>query len=102
MREKSQELQGGLDEEQAQEWRPHRYAWPNLTDDSAPESSKEAPENFPVSQLAALDTAIIICVTKRRPVRATDLSTVPRAGIGKIGAETDLQIDDPETCLPHC
>ncbi len=102
MREKSQELQDGLDEEQAQGWRPHRYAWPNLTDDSAPESSKESPENSPVSQLATLGTAIMICVTKGRSVRTTHRLTKPRASIGKIGGGADMQIDDPEVCPLHC
>ena len=88
MREKSQ-LQGGLDNEQAQEWRPHRYGWP------------ESPENSPAS-LAALDKAITICVTKGRSARTTHRLTKPRASIGKMGGGADMQIDDPEVCPLHC
>jgi len=102
MREKSQVLQDGLDVEQAEEWRPHRYAWPNLTDDSVPESRKESPENSPASQLAALGKAITICITKGRSVRTTHRLTKPRASIGKIGGGADMQIDDPEVCPLHC
>jgi len=102
MREKSQVLQDGLDVEQAEEWRPHRYAWPNLTDDSVPESRKESPENSPASQLAALGKAITICITKGRSVRTTHRLTKPRASIGKIGGGADMQIDDPEVSPLHC
>ena len=55
-----------------------------------------------MSQLAALDTAIMICVTKGRSVRTTHRLTKPRASIGKIGGGADMQIDDPEVCALHC
>src|SRR6266849_3384051 len=38
MRENGQELQGELVEEQAEEWRPQTYGWPNSANDFAPET----------------------------------------------------------------
>jgi len=83
-----EELHGKLVEEHAEEWRPQRFDWPN-------------PANSPASQLAALDKAITICVTKGRSVRTHRL-TKPRASIGKMGGGADMQIDDPEACPLHC
>ena len=83
------ELHGELVEKHAEEWRPQRYGWTN-------------PANSPASQLAALDKAITICVTKGRSARTTHRLTKPRASIGKMGGGADMQIDDPEVCPLHC
>ena|SRR6266404_5869973 len=98
MREKSQELQGGLVEEQAEEWRPQRYGWPNSTRVS---ESTHSRQNSSTSQ-AELDKAVSICVTKGRSVQTTYRLTEPRASIGKMGGGADIQVDDPEVCPLHC
>ncbi len=95
MREKSQELQDGLVEEQGEGWRPQRHGWPN----SMAESSVESPGNFPANELALLVT---LCVTKGQSVRTTHRLTKPKASIGKTGGGADVQIDDPEVCPLHC
>ena len=78
-----------LVEKHAEEWRPQRNGWLN-------------PANSPATQLAALDKAITICVTKGRSARTTHRLTKPRASIGKVGGRADMQIDDPEVCPLHC
>ncbi len=91
MRQKTRELQDGLVEEQAEEWRPQNSGWS--------ESVVELPGNSSASQLTVFVT---ICVSKGRSVRTTHRLTKPRASIGKIGGGADLQIDDPEACPLHC
>jgi pSer/pThr/pTyr-binding forkhead associated (FHA) protein len=100
MREESQ--RADLVEELTEEWRPQRFAWPNPTDDLAPEFRTESSEDSLASQTAALDRAITICVTKGRSVRTTHRLTKPRASIGKIGGDADMQIDDPGISSLHC
>ena len=101
MREKSQESKGELVEEQSEEWRPQRYGWSNATNNSAPESSAESPENSAGIQLA-LGRAITICVTKGRSVSTTHRLTKSRISVGNISGGADMQIDDPEVCPLHC
>jgi pSer/pThr/pTyr-binding forkhead associated (FHA) protein len=86
-------------EEQAEEWRPQRYGWPNSTNHSAPEFKTESPENSPASQRAV---AVTICVTKGRSVRTTHRFTKPTASIGRMGGGAEMQIDDPKVCPLHC
>src|SRR6266481_10022787 len=98
MPEKSQELQGELVEEQAEEWRPQAAGWLNSANDSASESQK----NSPASHLAGLDRTITICVTKGRSVHTAHRLTKPRASIGNVGGGADMRIDDPEVSPMHC
>ena len=98
MPEKSQELQGELVEEQAEEWRPQASGWLNSANDSASES----PKNSPASLLAGLDRTITICVIKGRSVRTTHRLAKPKASIGNVGGGADMRIDDPEVSPMHC
>src|SRR6266404_4638932 len=92
MREKGQELQGELVEEQAEEWRPQTNGWPNSANDFAPKT-----------QLSALDRTITICVIKgRRSVRTTHRLTKPKASIGNVSGGADMRIDDPGVSPMHC
>ena len=79
MREKMQEeLRSELPERVAEEWRPHRNAWPNST------------------------PTVTLCITRGRSVGKTHQLTNQRASIGNIGGSADMQIDDPETSALHC
>jgi pSer/pThr/pTyr-binding forkhead associated (FHA) protein len=79
MREKRQDqLEDELPNEQAEEWRPQRYACPNST------------------------LTVTLCITRGRSVGKTHQLTKQRASIGNIGGNADMQIDDPETSALHC
>ena len=79
MRENAQEeLQDDSRHEQAEEWRPQRYASPNST------------------------PTVTLCITRGRSIGKTHQLTKRQASIGNIGGNADMQIDDPETSALHC
>lgn len=97
MREKNQDVQDGLVEEQAEVWRPQRHSWSNPTF----ESTNESPEN-PSAQPSVFGRTITICVTKGRSVSTTHRLAKSRISIGNMGGGADMRIDDPEVCRLHC